>query len=114
MNGKIVADGQPAAGGGGPSGGSLWLTARKLTGVGLISADGGSATGLMRGNYGESGGGGGRSFGGGFGLAELSLVCTLEWMEFRQAYPTERARALAGVRAAWADRATVVATRPHA
>lgn len=56
----------------------------------------------------------GRSFGGGFGLAELSLVCTLEWMEFRQAYPTERARALAGVRAAWADRATVVATRPHA
>ncbi len=60
VNGKIVADGQPAAGGGGPSGGSLWLTARKLTGVGLISADGGSATGLMRGNYGESGGGGGR------------------------------------------------------
>ncbi len=55
-----------------------------------------------------------RSFGGGFGLAELSLICTLEWMEFRQAYPTERASNLAGVRAAWADRATVVATRPHA
>ncbi|MGE0399318.1 MAG: glutathione S-transferase family protein [Kofleriaceae bacterium] len=56
----------------------------------------------------------GSSFGGGFGLAELSLVCTLEWMEFRQAYPTERASGLAGVRAAWAERPTVAATRPHA
>lgn len=56
----------------------------------------------------------GRSFGAGFGLAELSLVCTLEWMEFRQAYPTERASALAGIRAAWAERPTVAATRPHA
>lgn len=56
----------------------------------------------------------GRGFGAGFGLAELSLVCTLEWMEFRQAYPTERAAALAGVRAAWAERPTVAATRPHA
>lgn len=55
-----------------------------------------------------------RSFGGGFGLAELSLVCTLEWMDFRQTYPTERASPLAGVRAAWAERATVAATRPHA
>lgn len=56
----------------------------------------------------------GRGFGPGFGLAELSLVCTLEWMEFRQAYPTERAASLAGVRAAWAERPSVVATRPHA
>lgn len=56
----------------------------------------------------------GRSFSGGFGLAELSLICTLEWMEFRQAYPTERAGALAGVRATWAERPSVAATRPHA
>jgi glutathione S-transferase len=56
----------------------------------------------------------GRSFDHGFGLAELSLISTLEWMEFRQAYPTERASALAGVRVAWAERASVAATRPHA
>jgi glutathione S-transferase len=56
----------------------------------------------------------GRGFGAGFGLAELSLICTLEWMEFRQAYPTERASALASVRAAWAERPSLVATRPHA
>ncbi|MFN0245517.1 MAG: glutathione S-transferase family protein [Kofleriaceae bacterium] len=55
----------------------------------------------------------GASFGGGFGLAELSLICALEWMEFRKAYPTEGASALAGVRAAWAERASVAATRPH-
>lgn len=53
------------------------------------------------------------TFGHGFGLAECSLVCTLEWMDFRQAYPTERASALAGVRAAWAERASLAATRPH-
>lgn len=56
----------------------------------------------------------GRSFGGGFGLAELSLICTLEWMEFRQTYPTERAASLSGVRAAWAERPTLAATKPHA
>ncbi len=48
-----------------------------------------------------------------FGLAELSLVCALDWMEFRATYPTERAAGLAAVRAAWADRASVSATRPH-
>lgn len=57
---------------------------------------------------------GGASFDGGFGLAELSLVCALEWMDFRKTYPTERASSLAGVRAAWAERPTVAATRPHA
>ncbi len=56
----------------------------------------------------------GKSFGDGFGLAELSLVCALEWMDFRQTYPTERASALAGVRAAWSECASVAATRPHA
>lgn len=47
------------------------------------------------------------------GLAEISLVCTLDWMDFRQAYPTERASALAAVRVAWSDRPSLVATRPH-
>ena len=53
------------------------------------------------------------TFGHGFGLAECSLVCTLEWMDFRQVYPTERASALAGVRTAWTERASLAATRPH-
>jgi glutathione S-transferase len=48
-----------------------------------------------------------------FGLAELSLVCALDWMDFRKTYPTERAAGVAAVRAAWADRASVAATRPH-
>jgi len=56
----------------------------------------------------------GRTFGDGFGLAEISLVSTLEWMDFRNAYPTERASGLAGVRAAWRERPALVATRPHA
>ena len=55
-----------------------------------------------------------RGFGDGFGLAELSLICALDWMDFRGSYPTERAEALSGVRGAWADRASVSATRPHA
>lgn len=55
-----------------------------------------------------------RTFGAGFGLAEISLICTLDWMEFRKAYPTERAHALVGVRAAWGERSSLVETRPHA
>lgn len=55
----------------------------------------------------------GRSFGAGFGLAELSLVCALDWMDFRKTYPTERASGVAGVRAAWSERASMIATRPH-
>ncbi len=51
-------------------------------------------------------------FGPGLGLAEISLVCALDWMEFRKTYPLERARAIEGVRAAWGDRASFVATRP--
>lgn len=54
-----------------------------------------------------------RSFGEGFGLAELALVTTFEWMEFRRTYPTERAARLDGVRAAWRERPSVSATRPH-
>lgn len=56
----------------------------------------------------------GTSFGDGLGLAELSLVCTLDWMDFRSAYPTAEHRALAPLRAAWRDRPSLAATRPHA
>jgi len=49
-----------------------------------------------------------------YGLAEASLICALDWMDFRKTYPTERATALAPIRAAWADRPSVAATRPHA
>lgn len=51
--------------------------------------------------------------GAGLGLPELSLICALDWMDFRQSYPTERAAGLAGVRAAWAERPSLVETRPH-
>jgi glutathione S-transferase len=56
----------------------------------------------------------GRGFGDGFGLAELALISALDWMEFRQTYPTERASAVASVRAAWADRPSLASTKPHA
>ncbi len=49
-----------------------------------------------------------------FGLPEVSLICALDWMDFRQTYPTERAAVLTRVRTAWADRASLVATKPHA
>jgi glutathione S-transferase len=56
----------------------------------------------------------GRSFGHGFGLAEIALVSALDWMDFRATYPTERAAVVASVRAAWRERASLVATRPVA
>lgn len=49
-----------------------------------------------------------------FGLAELSAICALDWMDFRKTYPTERAAALAALRAAWSERPSLAATRPHA
>ncbi len=49
-----------------------------------------------------------------FGLPELSLICALDWMDFRKTYPTERAESVTRVRTAWADRASLVATQPHA
>ena len=55
-----------------------------------------------------------RSFGRGFGFAELSLVCALDWMDFRGTYPTHALGRVAGVRAAWGERPSLVATRPHA
>jgi glutathione S-transferase len=56
----------------------------------------------------------GRGFADGLGLAEVSLVAALDWMDFRKAYPTERARAVESVRAAWGDRPSLASTRPHA
>jgi glutathione S-transferase len=56
----------------------------------------------------------GRSFGAGFGLAELALVTTLDWMDFRKTYATEGLVALNAVRAVWRDRTSLAATRPHA
>jgi glutathione S-transferase len=54
------------------------------------------------------------TFSGGFGLAELSLICGLDWMEFRKAYPVERvAPGLESVRARWRDRPSLAATRPR-
>jgi glutathione S-transferase len=53
------------------------------------------------------------SFGTGFGLAEISLIAGLDWMDFRKAYPTERAPQLAKLRAAWVDRPSIMSTRPQ-
>jgi glutathione S-transferase len=53
------------------------------------------------------------TFSGGFGLAELSLICGLDWMEFRKAYPLERAAGCESVRARWRDRPSLVGTRPR-
>jgi len=55
----------------------------------------------------------GETFIGRLGLAEISLICALDWMDFRQTYPTERAAAVEPIRAAWQDRASLAATRPH-
>lgn len=50
---------------------------------------------------------------GGLGLAELSLVATLDWMEFRDVYPVARhASSFAGIRAEYRDRPSLFATRP--
>jgi glutathione S-transferase len=55
----------------------------------------------------------GQSFSGAFGLPELSLVCALDWMDFRQTYDSKRAGGLARLRETWTDRPTMVSTRPH-
>ena len=49
----------------------------------------------------------------GLGLAELSLVCTLDWMDFRETYPTAKhADDFAALRSAIGARPSLVATRP--
>jgi len=45
-----------------------------------------------------------------FGLPEATAICALDWIDFRQMYPT--GDALAAVRAAWRDRSSVATTRP--
>ena len=57
---------------------------------------------------------GGTTFGSGLGLAEVSLVCALDWMDFRSTYPTANHAALAPLRAAWRERPSLAQTRPHA
>jgi glutathione S-transferase len=47
------------------------------------------------------------------GLAQISVICALDWMDLRKTYPTERAVGLAPIRAAWADRPSIVASRPR-
>jgi len=49
-----------------------------------------------------------------FALPEISACCALDWMDFRKAYPTERASGLDALRAALRDRPSMAATRPHA
>jgi len=49
-----------------------------------------------------------------FALPQISVCCALDWMDFRKTYPTERASGLEPVRAALRERASMVATRPHA
>jgi glutathione S-transferase len=52
-------------------------------------------------------------FGSGLGLSELSLVCALDWMDFRDTYPTARHDADFGaLRADLRERASLAATRP--
>lgn len=56
---------------------------------------------------------GGTTFGHGLGLAEISLVCALDWMDFRDAYPMANHAQLAPLRAAWRERPSLAQTRPH-
>lgn len=52
-------------------------------------------------------------FGDGFGLAELSLFATLDWMDFRAVHPADRMPPAFGVfRASHRDRSSLVATPP--
>lgn len=54
------------------------------------------------------------TFEGAFGLPEIALITTLDWMEFRNAYPMDRTNAFNAMRAAFRERASLAATRPHA
>lgn len=54
----------------------------------------------------------GRGFGPGLGLAEIALVITLDWFEFRQTYPVAQFGPVTSVRRAWADRPSFVASPP--
>ena len=54
----------------------------------------------------------GRGFGQGLGLAEIALVITLDWFEFRNTYPVVLFGPVNSVRQAWADRPSFVASPP--
>ena len=54
----------------------------------------------------------GRGFGPGLGLAEIALVTTLDWFEFRSTYPVASFGPVISVRTAWADRPSFVASPP--
>jgi glutathione S-transferase len=56
----------------------------------------------------------GRGFGDGLSLVEISLIAALDWMDFRNTYPTNKVGALEGVRAAWREHPSLASTRPHA
>ena len=54
-----------------------------------------------------------QGFGDGLGLPELSLLCTLDWMEFRAVYPADKLPGAFGVlRASHRDRSSLVGTPP--
>jgi glutathione S-transferase len=48
------------------------------------------------------------------GLVEISLICALDWMDFRQTYDTASLTALQPLRSHFRERASLVATRPQA
>ena len=47
-----------------------------------------------------------------FGMPELSLICMLDWMDFRATYPTQTAPALQQLRQTWHARPSLFATHP--
>ncbi len=47
-----------------------------------------------------------------FGVPELSLICMLDWMDFRAAYPTQTAPALQQLRQTWHTRPSLAASHP--
>ena len=52
-------------------------------------------------------------FGDGLGLSELSLLCALDWLDFREVYPTARHDDLVGkLRATYRERQSLADTRP--
>jgi hypothetical protein len=54
-------------------------------------------------------------FGEGLGLPELSLLCALDWMDFREVYPTARHDDIFGtLRATHRERPSLADTRPVA
>jgi glutathione S-transferase len=52
-------------------------------------------------------------FGAGLGLPEISLCATLDWMDFRETYPTAKLEgAIPALRAAYRERPSLAETRP--